>query len=229
MNSGFAADARWFDPGIAGHNGAMTSTEQYDITVETVGADDEPTTTESPFSGLISRARSEVGHIEWRGWALVALANRIPAHNGVRVRTALLRRAGMTVGGGTAFGGRVRVVGMGVGLRSRITLGMNCWINDGCTFDASDDITLGNGVALGHEVMLLTSTHEIGPHFYRAGRSTNMPVEIGDGAWIGARSVVLPGVTIGRGAVVAAGSVVNRPVADNVLVAGVPARVVRSL
>lgn len=206
----------------------MTSTEQYDITVETVVDDDLPKA-ESQISGLIERARSEVGHIDWRGWALAALANRIPAHNGVRMRTRLLRRSGMTIGGGTAFGGRFRVVGVGAGVRSRVTLGMNCWINDGCTFDASADITLGNGVAVGHEVLLITSTHEIGPHFYRAGRSTNLPIEIGDGAWIGARSTVLPGVTIGRGAVVAAGSVVNRSVADNVLVAGVPARVVRSL
>lgn len=210
----------------------MTSTDEHEMAVEPVESvplADEFPKPESQFSGLVSRARSEVGHIEWRGWSLVGIANRIPAHNGVRVRTALLRRAGMTIGAGSAFGGRIRVVGVGARLRSRITLGMNCWINDGCTFDGSAEITLGDGVALGHEVMLLTSTHEIGPHFYRAGRSTNLRVEIGDGSWIGARSVVLPGVTIGRGAVVAAGSVVNRDVADNVLVAGVPARVVRSL
>ena len=137
----------------------------------------------------------------------------------------------MVIGAGTAFGGRVRVVGMSASASrsSSVTIGTNCWVNDGCTFDTSAEITLGNGVALGHEVMLLTSTHEIGPQFYRAGRSIDLPIIVGDGAWIGARAVVLPGVTIGRGAVVAAGSLVNRSVADNVLVAGVPARVVRPL
>ena len=216
----------------------MSSTDQHTIAddaaahfaVEGVD-DDEIPQPESQLSGLMSRARLEVGHIAWRDWLLVGLANRIPAHNGVRARTLLLRRSGITIGAGTAFGGRVRVVGVGVaaGGRSKVTIGTNCWVNDGCTFDVSAEITVGNGVAFGHEVMLLTSTHEIGTQFYRAGRSMNLPVVVGDGAWIGARSVVLPGVTIGRGAVVAAGSVVNRSVADNVLVAGVPARHIRSL
>jgi len=201
-----------------------------DLVLEEVVADDLP---KAPFqlSGLMSRARSEVRHIAWRRWLLVGLANHIPAHNGVRARTTLLRRSGMVIGAGTAFGGRVRVVGMSASASrsSSVTIGTNCWVNDGCTFDTSAEITLGNGVALGHEVMLLTSTHEIGPQFYRAGRSIDLPIIVGDGAWIGARAVVLPGVTIGRGAVVAAGSLVNRSVADNVLVAGVPARVVRPL
>ncbi len=77
--------------------------------------------------------------------------------------------------------------------------------------------------------MLITSTHEIGPHQYRAGKDTTRPITIGDGVWIGARAVVLPGVTIGNGSIVAAGAVVNRPVGSNVLVAGVPARFVKHL
>ena len=126
-------------------------------------------------------------------------------------------------------------------------MGRNCWINDSCSIDASDTITMGDGVAFGHEVMLITSTHEIGPHQYRAGKDTTQPITIGDGVWIGARAVVLPGVTIGNGvwigaravvlpgvtigngSIVAAGAVVNRPVGSNVLVAGVPARFVKHL
>jgi maltose O-acetyltransferase len=54
-------------------------------------------------------------------------------------------------------------------------------------------------------------------------------VSIGDGVWIGARTTVLPGVTIGSGAIVAAGSVVNRDVEADTMVAGVPARLVRGL
>ena len=63
----------------------------------------------------------------------------------------------------------------------------------------------------------------------RAGEGTARPIEIGDGCWIGARSVILGGVRIGAGCVVAAGSVVTRDVPDNVLVAGVPACIKRQL
>ena len=63
----------------------------------------------------------------------------------------------------------------------------------------------------------------------RAGAHLARPIRIESGAWIGARSTILPGVTVGHGAVVAAGAVVTRDVEPNTLVAGVPARVLRSL
>jgi maltose O-acetyltransferase len=74
--------------------------------------------------------------------------------------------------------------------------------------------------------MILTTSHKLGPSAHRAGKHDLLPVEIGDGAWIGARATILPGVTIGRGAVVSAGSVVNKNVPPNSIVAGTPARVV---
>lgn len=56
-----------------------------------------------------------------------------------------------------------------------------------------------------------------------------MPITVGDGAWIGANCTILPGVTIGRGAVVAAGSVVTKSIGDNEMYAGVPAKLIRVL
>ena len=58
---------------------------------------------------------------------------------------------------------------------------------------------------------------------------TREPVVIEDGAWIGTGALILPGITVGRGSIVSAGSVVNRDVAPNTLVSGVPAVVVREL
>ena len=152
----------------------------------------------------------------------------LPPLVGNRLRTTLLRVAGVKIGGGTTVGGMFFVHG---GRRpvTRICIGHNCWINDSCTLDASAAITIGDNVALGQSVMILTNSHELGPSENRAGSVIGLPVSIGDGAWVGARSTVLPGVTVGPGAIVAAGSVVNRDVEADTMVAGVPARLVRCL
>jgi acetyltransferase-like isoleucine patch superfamily enzyme len=75
----------------------------------------------------------------------------------------------------------------------------------------------------------LTVDHEIGPSEHRCTNPVMAPIAIGDGAWLASRVLVLPGVTVGKGAVVAAGAVVTRDVAPDTLVAGVPARFVRNL
>ena len=78
-------------------------------------------------------------------------------------------------------------------------------------------------------VIIITDDHEIGPPWHRCGDRVARPVVIEDGVWIGARVTLLPGVTIGRGSVVAAGAVVNKDVPPNTLVGGVPARILRTL
>ena len=90
-------------------------------------------------------------------------------------------------------------------------------------------IIIGNRAQIAYHVTLITGDHHIGPPASRAGVMNARPITIGEGAWIGARVVVLPGVTIGAGAVVAAGAIVTKDVAPNTLVAGVPARFLRKL
>ncbi len=82
---------------------------------------------------------------------------------------------------------------------------------------------------IGHDVSLLTINHAVGPRSLRAGTSFFGEIIIEDGCWLASRCTVLPGVTIGEGSIVAAGSVVTRNVPCHALVAGVPARVVREL
>ena len=118
------------------------------------------------------------------------------------------------------------------GTPSGFRAGTRCFFNRRCTFEAqnsSGTITIGDHVAIGHEVLITVGSHEFGPSECRAGSDTHRPVTIGDGAWIGARAVILPGVTIGRGAVIAAGAVVNKDVPADELWAGVPARFIRKL
>jgi maltose O-acetyltransferase len=154
-----------------------------------------------------------------------AIAGLVPRYVANRLRTNILRLAGWRIGAGTFFAGAPRFSGSGP-IRSRLTIGTGGWINVGCTFELNDMITIGDRVAIGHEVMVLTSTHKIGSGQRRAGDKVTCAVSIGDGVWLGARSVILPGVTIGDGAVVSTGAVVTKDVPPNSVVAGSPATVV---
>ena len=131
-------------------------------------------------------------------------------------------------------------IGRGVRLRanvdfgndpSGIAIGDGCYINRRCTLfaDWGCAITIGNNVWMGPEVMLWTGTHAVGPSDQRCGDAIMKPIVIQDGCWLGARATVLGGVTVGRGCVVGAAALVNKDIAPDLLVAGVPAKVLRSL
>jgi acetyltransferase-like isoleucine patch superfamily enzyme len=107
----------------------------------------------------------------------------------------------------------------------RIRIGHGVFINAGVVVYSDVAITIGDDVALANEVYVMdTSSHGM------EGREPHAaPVVIGAGTWVGARAIVLPGVTIGTRVVVGAGAVVTKDVPDEVLVAGNPARVIRPL
>ena len=172
--------------------------------------------------------REEMSSLDVRFTVLSAAAGLLPALVGNRLRTVLFRLAGLDIGHGSAIGGALKLQGEGRPA-SRLTIGKFCWINDGCMLDASAAISIGDHVGIGQSVAVITNTHNLGDSARRCGALTSAPVMIGDGAWVGARSTILPGVSIGHGAIVGAGSLVNRSVAPNTLVSGVPARFVRHL
>lgn len=152
----------------------------------------------------------------------------LPPHVGNRLRVYLLRWAGFQIGRGTVMWGAPVITGSG-DLYTRLQVGRDCWFNIGCFLNLGAEVRIGDRVALGHQVMILTDTHAIGDRQRRAGPLAAFPVQIEDGAWIGARAILLPGVTIGKGAVVAAGAVVTKAVAPHTLVGGTPARPIRTL
>jgi len=137
-------------------------------------------------------------------------------------RWAILRACGLkldtrAISAGTTFTG------------PDVTVGRRSYINRGCLFDAMAPITIGDGVAVGMDVLFATSTHRLGPAARRAGELTSAPIRVEDGVWIGARAVLLPGVTVGSGCVIAAGAVVTADCEPNGLYGGVPARRIRDL
>ena len=105
--------------------------------------------------------------------------------------------------------------------------GKNVFVNYGCGFMDRGGITIEDGALIGPNVSLITENHseipELRQHVY--GR----PIVIGRKAWLGAGATVLPGVTIGENAIVAAGAVVSKDVPDNAIAAGVPAQVIRKI
>ena len=106
---------------------------------------------------------------------------------------------------------------------TNIRIGNNSVINRFTYLDGRCPLTIGNNVNISHYTLIQTLTHDPqAPDFGTLVR----PVAIGDHAWIGARAIICPGVTIGEGAVVGAGAVVTRDVAPYTIVAGNPARVI---
>lgn len=102
----------------------------------------------------------------------------------------------------------------------------NVWVSSEAMLRASPGSTLrvGKNTAIGPRVVLWTGTHESGLGTeVAAGRGCANDITIGSGCWLGANSVVCPGVTIGRGAILAAGAVASRDIDSKVLAAGVPA------
>jgi maltose O-acetyltransferase len=156
------------------------------------------------------------------------LARLLPKGTASHLRARLLAQAGFQIGEGTIIRGRPHING-GHRLYKNLVIGRRCMIDVGCTLDLEDLLTIGDQVMIAHEVMLLTSSHEIGPKEHRAGNMVRGPVTVGNGAWLGPRCVILPGVTVGAGAIVTAGALVNKDVAPNTRVAGTPAKHVEDL
>lgn len=105
-----------------------------------------------------------------------------------------------------------------------VEMGKGSVINANCRLDSRGGITIGNGVSISEEVIILTGDHDMDDDNFK-GRTS--PVLILDNVWIGTRATLLPGVTIGKGAVVASGAVVTKDVSDYMVVGGIPAKEIR--
>lgn len=112
---------------------------------------------------------------------------------------------------------------------SNITLGDGVFINYACVFLDVAPITIGNRVLIAPQAGLYTAGHPLDPEVRASGLEFGRPITLEDDVWLGGHVTVCPGVTVGRGSMIAAGSVVTRDIPDQVVAAGNPCQVLRPL
>ena len=118
----------------------------------------------------------------------------------------------------------VRILsGLWLDCRGQCRIGANTVINQNCRLDNRGGIEIGANVSISPDVHILTADHDLAsPDF----KGREVPVRIGDMAFVGSRAIILPGVTLGEGCGVGAGSVVTKDVERCAIVAGAPARII---
>lgn len=111
----------------------------------------------------------------------------------------------------------------------KLYVGKNSYCNSLCFFDLTNDITIKDNCCVAMQVSFINATHEIGKSEFRGSTGYSKPIVVEDGCWICSRVTILPGVTIGRGCVIAAGALVVSDCEPNGLYAGVPAKRIKDL
>lgn len=112
---------------------------------------------------------------------------------------------------------------------NKVIIKQDVFINCNIYFDCNERITIGENTFVGNDVAFITTSHDVGTQKQRAGKNIYLPIVVGEGCWIGARSTILPGVTIDNGCIIAAGALVNKDCKPNGLYAGVPAKRIKDL
>lgn len=141
------------------------------------------------------------------------LLSRMPSQ---LLRHAVYRWLGMKIGEGSIVYGRVEIR-----YPRGISIGPHSSIGHESILDGRGGLTIGASVNLSTGVWIWTGQHDVQSPSFAA---TFVPVTIGDYAWLGGRVIIMPGVSVGKGAVVASGAVVTKNVEEYTIVAGIPAR-----
>lgn len=144
---------------------------------------------------------------------LLTLVCYFPFHS---LRRFCYRLAGIEIGQGSTIHMWVRFY-----QPKNIRIGRDSIIGDHCFLDGRASLKIGSHVAIASQVLIYNSEHDVQAEDFRA---VEQPVEIGDYCFIGARAIILPGVKIGKGAVVASGAVVTKNVKPMTIVGGIPAK-----
>lgn len=168
------------------------------------------------LSEVWKKGFNRAGHI-WLDFVLLILwiVSYIPFHF---VRRLFFQMAGVKMGRGS-------IIHMGCRFYQpkRVEIGEGTIIGDHAFLDGRAKLKIGSHTAIASQVLIYNSEHDVHSLDFKP---IEEPVEIGDYVFIGARAVILPGVKIGRGAVIAAGAVVTKDVGEMEVVGGVPAKII---
>lgn len=143
----------------------------------------------------------------------------------IKMRPTLYRLSGNKIGKGCYLSPRM-FLGPGPG---KLIVGGGTFINYNCWFDLGDDIIIGEKCNIAMNVHFINGTHEISGEDRRAGKGITGKIIVGSGSWIGADTIIMPGVTIGKGVIVGTGSLVTSNLEDNAIYLGRPARLYKKL
>jgi maltose O-acetyltransferase len=174
---------------------------------------------QNPAALLIRSLREDVAAAVFR-WPVNSVAGSplVPR----AVRFLIYRAAGLDIRTANIYPGCIFVA-------RQVTIGPDTFVNRGCLLEGAARLTIGRDCQIAMGAMFLTSTHPWTPDGSFAHLPQNRPTTVGDRCWIGARAIILPGVTVGDGCVVGAGAVVTRDCEPGYLYAGNPARQIRCL
>lgn len=159
----------------------------------------------------------------WKKIALYIINHFLSGTHAFRIKRKLLNSIG-----GVHIGIDSKVVGP-IYIYGSLNVGDNTWIGHDFRAEGNGLVTIGNRCDIAPLVTCFTGGHKIGCHDRRAGEGLTKEISIGDGCWIGGQSVLIQGVKVGDGVVVAAGAVVNKSVDADLLIGGVPASILKHL
>lgn len=170
---------------------------------------------------MMDRLVKLVAYVRGYFWSLAHCAGKTWICQYGKVR--LIRRDGViSIGERTAFWPNIKLSCVGrPGKIARLTIGRKCSIGDRTEIHCGESVVIGDRVIIAWDCNILDRDY----HSADAMEERTVPVSIGNDVWIGCRAIVLKGVSIGDGAVVAAGSVVTKDVPAHMLVAGNPAQI----
>ena len=159
---------------------------------------------------------------------LISFCNLLPRGRiGIQLRQRLYRLAGVKLAPKVVFlGPTIILPPSGAG---RLAIGTRSFISTNVRFSGDAGITIGSFAQIAANVCFETASHEVDFAPGHARVTVQKPIVVGDHVWIGMNAIILPGVTIGRGAVIAAGAVVSKDVPPMTVVGGVPAKPLRQV
>ncbi|MET2118860.1 acyltransferase [Enterococcus faecium] len=140
------------------------------------------------------------------------------------IKRKIFNSIGIIVGENTKIVGPVNISRV-----AKLEIGKNNWIGANLTIHGNGSVFIGDNNDFAPEVTILTGSHEIGSHHRRAGEGISFQYRIGNGNWIGAKSTLINGCSLGDGVIIGASALVTKDCEDDFLYVGVPAKKTKKL